>query len=143
MSRWKSPLSHTFRTAPERFFHWFQPLAGQIFNAQPNAAHLALAEFEAGRLRIKTIITQNIDGLHQKAGSKHVVEMHGTLRTLSCTNCFKQFEAEPFLQPYIETGKIPQCSNCNGILKPDVILFGEQLPQSAWMRHSAPRVNVT
>lgn len=121
----------TFRTAPERFFQWFQPLASRIFNAQPNAAHLALAEFErAGHLR--TIITQNIDGLHQKAGSQNVIEMHGTLRTLSCTSCFKRFEAGPFLRPYIETGKIPQCLSCNGILKPDVILFGEQLPQSAW-----------
>ncbi|RPJ21183.1 MAG: NAD-dependent deacylase [Chloroflexi bacterium] len=122
---------NTFRTAPERFFNWFQPLAGQIFNAQPNAAHMALAEFErAGHVR--TVITQNIDGLHQKAGSKNVVELHGTLRTVSCTNCFRKFEAPPFLQPYIETGEIPQCLNCNGILKPDVILFGEQLPQSAW-----------
>jgi NAD-dependent deacetylase len=122
---------NTFRTYPERFFNWFQPLAGQIFGAQPNAAHLALAEFEkAGHMR--TVITQNIDGLHQKAGSKNVVEIHGTLRTVSCTNCFQQFEAGPFLQPYIETGKVPQCLNCNGILKPDVILFGEQLPQSAW-----------
>ena len=121
----------TFRVAPERFFNWFRPLAGQIFQAQPNAAHRALAEFEhSGRLR--TIITQNIDALHQKAGSQHVIEMHGTLRTLSCTNCFKQFESDPFLGPYIETGKIPQCLNCNGILKPDVILFGEQLPLSAW-----------
>jgi NAD-dependent deacetylase len=122
---------HTFRTFPERFFNWFQPLAGQIFNAQPNAAHVALAEFErAGHVR--TVITQNIDGLHQKAGSQNVVEVHGTLRTLSCTNCFKQYEAGPFLAPYIATGKPPQCLNCNGILKPDVILFGEQLPQSAW-----------
>ena len=121
----------TFRTAPERFFTWFQPLAGQIFNAQPNAAHRALAEFESSG-HVRTVITQNIDALHQKAGSKNVVETHGTLRTVSCTNCFKQFEAGPFLQPYIETGKIPQCLNCNGILKPDVILFGEQLPQAAW-----------
>ncbi|HET9913012.1 MAG TPA: NAD-dependent deacylase [Anaerolineales bacterium] len=121
----------TFRTAPERFFNWFQPLASQIFNAQPNAAHLALAEFEkAGHVR--TVLTQNIDGLHQKAGSKSVVEIHGTLRTLSCTNCFRQVESGPWLQPYIETGKIPRCLNCNGILKPDVILFGEQLPQAAW-----------
>jgi len=121
----------TFRTAPERFFKWFQPLAGQIFNAQPNPAHLALAEFERSG-HVQTVVTQNIDALHQKAGSKNVVELHGTLRTLTCTNCFKQFEAHPFLQPYVETGKIPQCLNCNGILKPDVILFGEQLPQSAW-----------
>ncbi|HSL47293.1 MAG TPA: NAD-dependent deacylase [Anaerolineales bacterium] len=121
----------TFRTAPERFFHWFQPLAEQIFNARPNPAHSALAEFERTG-HVRTIITQNIDALHQKAGSKNVIEMHGTLRTVSCTNCFKKFEATPFLQPYIETGKIPQCLSCNGILKPDVILFGEQLPQSAW-----------
>ena len=121
----------TFRTAPERFFKWFQPLAGQIFNAQPNAAHKALAEFERSG-HVRTVITQNIDALHQKAGSKNVVEMHGTLRTVSCTSCFKKFESGPFLQPYIETGKIPKCLSCNGILKPDVILFGEQLPQSAW-----------
>jgi NAD-dependent deacetylase len=121
----------TFRTAPERFFHWFQPLANSIVQAQPNPAHLAVAEFErSGHLR--TVVTQNIDGLHQKAGSRHVIEMHGTLRTLSCTNCFTRFEADPFLQPYIEMGKIPTCLSCNGILKPDVILFGEQLPQSAW-----------
>jgi NAD-dependent deacetylase len=122
----------TFRTSPERFFNWFHPLASQIFNAQPNAAHIALAEMEdSGRLQ--AIVTQNIDALHQKAGSKHVVEMHGTWRTLSCTECFKQFESGPLLQPYIDQGKIPLCPSCNGILKPDVILFGEQLPQSAWM----------
>ena len=123
---------NTFRTAPERFFNWFRPLAGQIFNAEPNAAHLALAEFESSG-HLHTIITQNIDALHHKAGSKHVVEMHGTLRTVSCTNCFKQFESAPFLLPYIELGKIPQCLSCNGVLKPDVILFGEQLPQAAWV----------
>ena len=121
----------TFRTAPERFFNWFQPLAGQIFNAEPNPAHIAFAELEqSGRLR--AIITQNIDALHQKAGSAHVIEMHGTLQTMTCTNCFKQFESSPFLKPYVETGQIPRCLNCNGILKPDVILFGEQLPQAAW-----------
>src|SRR6187431_951356 len=66
----------TFRTAPERFFEWFQPLANCIFNAKPNPAHRALAEFErSGHLR--SVITQNIDGLHQKAGSQHVIEMHG------------------------------------------------------------------
>lgn len=121
----------TFRTAPEKFFNWFRPLANQIFYAQPNPAHVALAEFEqAGYQQI--IITQNIDGLHQKAGSQHVVEMHGTIRTLSCTQCYKQFPSEEYLKPFIENGAIPLCANCNGILKPDVILFGEQLPQSAW-----------
>ncbi|HZM25604.1 MAG TPA: NAD-dependent deacylase [Anaerolineales bacterium] len=120
-----------FRTSPERFFNWFRPLARHIYNAKPNAAHIALAELENAGHEL-TVVTQNIDGLHQKAGSNHVVEMHGTLRTLSCTECFKQFESDSFLQPYIKDGNIPRCLNCNGILKPDVILFGEQLPQSAW-----------
>ena len=123
---------NTFRTHPEKFFNWFRPLAGKIFHALPNPAHDAFASLEqAGKKMI--IVTQNIDGLHQKAGSKHVIEMHGTLSTLSCAGCFKKFEARVFLQPFIEHGTIPLCANCNGILKPDVILFGEQLPQSAWM----------
>jgi len=120
-----------FRTSPEKFFHWFRPLASRIFYAQPNPAHAALAEFERAGHR-QTILTQNVDGLHQKAGSSHVVEMHGTVRTLTCAQCYRRFPAEDFLKAYIEHGTIPQCLNCNGILKPDVILFGEQLPQAAW-----------
>ena len=122
----------TFRVAPERFFEWFRSLAGQIFYAKPNAAHLALAQLEeAGN--VKTIITQNIDALHQKAGSKCVIETHGTMKTLTCTRCYNKFEAESYLESFIVDGKIPTCS-CNGILKPDVILFGEQLPHSAWIQ---------
>jgi len=122
---------NTFRTNPERFFDWFRPLASQIFNAEPNPAHLGLAELEeAGRLQ--STITQNIDALHHKAGSKNVIEMHGTLRTLTCTQCFRQAEAKEYLKAYIEQGELPHCPECNGLLKPDVILFGEQLPQRAW-----------
>lgn len=122
----------TFRTHPEIFFKWFRPLASHIFNAKPNPAHEGLAELErTGREQI--IVTQNIDGLHQKAGSSHVIEMHGTIRTLSCTECYKQFESAQFITSFIESGEMPRCQNCTGILKPDVILFGEQLPQSAWM----------
>jgi len=122
---------NTFRTHPESFFNWFRPLASQIFQAQPNAAHLALVELEKAAAE-QTIITQNIDVLHQKAGSKHVIEMHGTLQTLSCTRCYEKFESRDFVRRFIDDGTIPLCLNCNGILKPDVILFGEQLPQSAW-----------
>ena len=121
----------TFRTHPERFFQWFRPLVGQIFLAEPNAAHKALAEMENPSREI-TIVTQNIDLLHQKAGSTTVVEMHGSVRTMSCTQCFKKFETRFFIQEFIENGTIPKCPNCNGVLKPDVILFGEQLPQAAW-----------
>ena len=123
---------NTFRTAPERFYNWFRPLARQIFNAQPNPAHTALAALEqAGRLRL--IATQNIDILHQKAGSQRVVEMHGSLATLSCGQCFHQVRSENYLDAFIEDATIPRCPKCGGILKPDVILFGEQLPQKAWL----------
>jgi len=121
----------TFRQAPEKFFAWFRPLAGRIFGAQPNAAHQALADYEQTG-HVMVIATQNIDGLHHKAGSSKVIELHGTIRTLSCTQCFRQYDSHPFLKPFIEGGIIPLCTNCNGILKPDVILFGEQLPQAAW-----------
>jgi NAD-dependent protein deacetylase/lipoamidase len=126
----------TFRTDPERFFVWFRPLASQIFNARPNPAHVALAELEkAGR--VQSVITQNIDALHDKAGSMNVIEMHGTMRTLSCAQCFRKAEAKDFLQAFIEQGELPHCPDCNGLMKPDVILFGEQLPQKAW--HDAQR----
>jgi len=121
---------NTFRTHPESFFKWFRPLAGQIFTAQPNPAHTALVELENWGIP-QTIVTQNIDMLHQKAGSKHVIEMHGTLKTLSCTRCYRKYDSGDFVKRFIDDGTIPLCLNCNGILKPDVILFGEQLPQSA------------
>lgn len=122
----------TFRTAPERFYQWFRPLARQIYNAQPNPAHRALAELElAGRVRL--IITQNIDLLHQKAGSTRVVETHGTMDTLTCVQCYCKARTEKYIQAFADFGTIPRCPACGGILKPDVILFGEQLPQTAWM----------
>jgi len=123
----------TFRVAPERFYEWFRPLAGQIIYASANAAHLALAQLEEAGY-VKTIITQNIDALHQKAGSKCVVETHGTMKTLTCTHCYRKFEAALYLKTFLDDGKIPTCSNCDGILKPDVILFGEQLPHEAWIQ---------
>lgn len=121
----------TFRTAPEKFFAWFRPLAGQIYHAQPNVAHLALAALEkAGKL--VSIITQNIDWLHQKAGSQTVIETHGSLHTLTCAQCYRKVDAENYIDEFVATGALPHCSTCGGLLKPDVILFGEQLPQAAW-----------
>jgi NAD-dependent deacetylase len=123
----------TFRTAPEKFYEWFRPLASQIFYAQPNLAHCALTNLEkAGYLQ--SIITQNIDVLHQKAGSKNVIEMHGTMQTLTCTQCYHQVDAELYLSPFTEKGEIPHCPKCAQMLKPDIILFGEQLPQAAWFK---------
>jgi NAD-dependent protein deacetylase/lipoamidase len=122
----------TFRTHPERFFQWFRPLAGRILFAEPNAAHYALAELEQHGL-LQAVVTQNIDLLHRKAGSQHIIELHGTLNTLSCTECFRQYGYQDYLLPFIERGELPHCPACGGLLKPDVILFGEQLPEKAWL----------
>jgi NAD-dependent deacetylase len=122
---------NTFRMQPERFYEWFRPLASQIFYAQPNSAHRAVAEMEKAGY-IHSVITQNIDALHQKAGSQAVIEMHGTMQTLTCTQCYHQVPAASYLASFVEKGEIPLCPRCNQVLKPDVILFGEQLPQTAW-----------
>ncbi len=123
----------TFRTKPSLFFEWFRPLAGQMFEAKPNPAHQALADLEQHGY-VKTIITQNIDALHQKAGSKTVIEMHGTMQTLTCTQCYHQVQADTYIAVFVEQGELPRCPKCAQMLKPDVILFGEQLPQAAWFK---------
>jgi NAD-dependent deacetylase len=122
---------NTFRTHPERFYNWFRPLANHIFMAEPNAAHYALAELEKNG-RLQAVITQNIDMLHQKAGTQNVIETHGTLASLSCTHCYRQYETIHYMTAYVEYGELPHCPTCQHLLKPDVILFGEQLPQKAW-----------
>ena len=122
-----------FRYHPEKFLDWFHPLAEKILLALPNPAHRALALLEKAGF-LQTVITQNIDGLHQRAGSKQVLEVHGTLESLSCVGCFQKFEAEPFIPSYIHENAPPRCPDCEMILKPDVILFEEQLPKQTWLQ---------
>ncbi len=121
----------TFRKAPEKFYGWVRPLIGQILRAEPNPAHYAIARLEAAGV-VRTVLTQNIDILHQKAGSKNVIELHGTLRTVSCSHCFRQFDSDGFIETLVRAGTSPCCPDCGSLLKPDVILFGEQLPVRAW-----------
>jgi NAD-dependent deacetylase len=121
----------TFRYHPELFFAWMRPLIRCIIDAQPNPAHVAIAHMEQAGY-VKAIITQNIDNLHQKAGSTLVYETHGSLLSLSCTQCFLKTSSNPFIQPLIDNGQIPYCPKCSGVLKPNVILFGEQMPHVAW-----------
>jgi NAD-dependent deacetylase len=116
-----------FRRHPQAFFNWMRPFARLIVAAEPNPAHRALADLEAAGY-IRSIITQNIDMLHSKAGSKVVVEVHGNLRKATCIECFTEYDARPLIQEFIDNGTIPRCTKCGGILKPNVILFGEQLP---------------
>jgi NAD-dependent protein deacetylase/lipoamidase len=123
----------TFRYHPEKFYSWIRPLMSGIRTADPNPAHIGLARLEQMGY-IQTIITQNIDGLHQQAGSTNVLEVHGSFRTLTCTNCFCQYDSANYLKPYLELGEMPYCPECHHILKPDIILFGEQLPVRTWLK---------
>lgn len=117
-------LSHTFyRQRPEEFYRFYRDkLIG--FDAQPNAAHKKLAQWEEDG-RLKAVITQNIDGLHQAAGSKKVLELHGSTLRNYCEDCGKFFDIE-----YIrESEGVPVCDACGGPVKPDVVLYEEGLDQ--------------
>lgn len=121
---------HAFRHRPEEFFRWIRPLAHQMAEARPNPAHRALAELErAGR--VSTIVTQNIDGLHQRAGATDVVELHGNIYTATCMRCYHVFASDVFLHALVDEARVPVCPDCGNILKPNVILFGEALPVQA------------
>ncbi len=114
-------LSHDYFFAhPETFysFYWESMVRE---GALPNKAHLALAEFEKRHPYSLTIVTQNIDGLHQKAGSKRVLEAHGSIRKYHCLDCGREYTLDQ-----IPHHGVPLCS-CGGILKPDVVLYGEAL----------------
>lgn len=114
-------LSHSFyRSHTEEFFDFYR--SKMIFpDAQPNKAHIALARMEAEG-KLKAVITQNIDGLHQKAGSKSVYELHGSVHRNYCTKCGRAFDLDFILNG---TG-VPKCE-CSGIVKPDVVLYEEGL----------------
>jgi NAD-dependent deacetylase len=119
--------SLTFRYEPERFFVWVRPLARLMQQAEPNDAHRALAALETQGI-LHTLITQNIDGLHCRAGSRHVLEIHGSLRTATCIRCHANWPAGAALLGFINSGALPACPGCGGLMKPDVVLMGEELP---------------
>lgn len=117
-----------FMKSPEKFLALGKELLPTLMNAKPNKGHKALKELEdMGKL--KAVITQNIDGLHQMAGSEKVIEIHGTYKTATCTNCSKKFTVAEILD--LSKG-IPLCPDCSGIVKPDVVMFGEALPKKAF-----------
>lgn len=117
-------LSHTFfMDRPEEFYRFYREKM-LIFGAQPNAAHRKLAELErAGKL--KAVVTQNIDGLHQLAGSQTVYELHGSVHRNYCMKCCAFYDGKWMA----ETAGVPRCPVCGGLVKPDVVLYEEQLDQ--------------
>lgn len=115
-------LSHTFFCEHKDYFYKFYKDKMLCLDAKPNAAHLKLAELEkCGKL--KAVVTQNIDGLHQKAGSKKVYELHGSVLRNYCTKCGSFYSAEYVLN----SNGVPYCSECGGVIKPDVVLYEEGL----------------
>ena len=116
-------LSHTFFLSETEEFYRFYRAKMLALDAKPNAAHLKLAELErAGKLT--AVVTQNIDGLHQLAGSKRVYELHGSIHRNYCMNCGKFYDAQ-----YVKKSEgVPKCS-CGGVVKPDVVLYEEGLDE--------------
>lgn len=122
-------ISHSFFLENPIEFYRFYRKKLLATNIEPNAAHLKLAELEkAGKL--KAIITQNIDGLHQKAGSKNVYELHGSTLRNYCIRCGKFYNAEFIAESEKSDDKLPHCTECNGLIKPDVVLYEEGLDQT-------------
>jgi NAD-dependent deacetylase len=107
---------------------------GSLLNAEPNRAHLAIAELEKMN-KLSSVITQNIDNLHQKAGNhpKKVHELHGNMQWLVCLDCGERYSVELMRQKHPSPDYFPVCEKCQGILKPDVVFFGEMLPQHTLM----------
>jgi NAD-dependent deacetylase len=125
-----------FRRDPERFWHFYGDRFQTLEDKRPNGAHLALARLEAAGL-LAAVITQNIDRLHARAGTRALVEVHGTIDHSSCLVCGSRFPlAEVRSRQRADAAGVPRCE-CGQPLKPDVVLFGEYLPEEALRRAQA------
>src|SRR5262249_36956651 len=118
-----------FRSDPEKVWRFYSLRFAMLMEAEPNPAHLALAELERRGL-VRAIVTQNIDMLHERAGSRDVVEGHGSIRTSPRPHCGASHSLERVLALLDERpDEAPRCASCAAILKPEVVFFGELLPE--------------
>jgi len=129
--KWKYPpeqiISHSFfEYDPIEFYRFYREKLVPSKEIKPNAAHYKLAELEE-KGKLLGVITQNIDGLHQKAGSKKVFELHGSTLRNYCTKCGEFYDEQFILQSENAPDKLPHCTKCGGIVKPDVVLYEEGL----------------
>ncbi len=120
-----------FRADPEKVWRFYTPRISMLIEAKPNPAHLAIAELERVGL-VRAVVTQNIDLLHERAGSHDVVEVHGSIRTSTCPQCEASYELARVVELLERRpDEAPRCSSCAAVLKPDVVFFGELLPERA------------
>jgi NAD-dependent deacetylase len=125
-----------FRRNPERFWHFYGDRFAMLRGKQPNGAHHALVELERSGV-LHAVVTQNIDGLHRAAGTEDLIEVHGTIGTSSCLECEARYELEVVRERLTAAADgVPRC-DCGAAVKPDVVLFGELLPEAALARASA------
>jgi len=118
-----------FRRDPVKVWEFYALRFEVLTRAEPNAGHLALAELER-RGFVAAVVTQNIDGLHTRAGSAEVIEVHGSIRTAGCLACGERVPLD-VVAAALHTAAVPRCGECGAILKPDVVMFGELLPEGA------------
>ena len=125
-------LSHSFyRQKPEEFYRFYRDKM-LCLDAEPNITHIKLAELEkAGK--VKAVVTQNIDGLHQKAGSRNVYELHGSVLRNYCMDCGEFYDLDYIMDEANCDGGIPKCKKCGGTVKPDVVLYEEALDDDCMM----------
>lgn len=121
-----------FERDPARFWSYYRPRFHSLGDKRPNAAHEALAELERRGL-IEGVITQNIDRLHRAAGSRNVIEVHGSIETSGCMSCGASYGIEEVDGLFDDDG-VAVCTSCSGAVKPDVVLFGEMLPAQEMAR---------
>jgi len=118
-----------FHRDPDRVWDFYRRRIGMLVAAEPNAAHRALAELERRGL-VSAVVTQNIDLLHERAGSREVIEVHGSIRSAVCLDCRRE-EALDGVLSQLDDRPAPLCVGCGSVLKPGVTLFGELLPEAA------------
>jgi NAD-dependent deacetylase len=119
-----------WRRDPDRFWSFYGERFASLIDKQPNEAHLAVAELERRGL-VRAVITQNVDRLHRLAGTERLIEVHGSIDRSVCMECGGKVALERVVERLAETGGAPECEACVSPLKPDVVLFGELLPERA------------
>lgn len=118
--------SRALHENPEKFFDFWSDRFSHLKEAPPNLTHQVLAEMEGAGM-LAGVITQNIDGLHSEAGSENVLQLHGNFSLSKCEGCGKEIPTTEILDRF-ETGEVPYCRDCGQLIRPEVVLFGEQLP---------------